>query len=77
MVPMAGLQSLKILTLSRNQIRQIKHLDTVAGSLEQLWLSYNQIERLDGLANLPKLHTLYVGNCRIRDWGEVAKCKQA
>ena len=48
----------------------------MAGTLEQLWLSYNQIERLDNLAPLQKLHTLFISNNRIKSWDEVAKCSQ-
>ena len=48
----------------------------MAGTLEQLWLSYNQIERLDNLAPLQKLHTFYISNNRIKSWEEVAKCSQ-
>ena len=51
-VQMPRLKNLKILSLSRNNIRKIANLDDVAATLEQLWLSYNQIERLDNLAPL-------------------------
>lgn len=43
-----GLESLKILSLGRNSIKKIEGLDAVAGTLEELWLSYNQIEKLNG-----------------------------
>ena len=48
----------------------------MAGTLEQLWLSYNLIDRLDNLAPLQKLHTFYISNNRIKNWEEVAKCSQ-
>ena len=38
--------ALKTLSLARNLIRKIEGLEPVAGTLEQLWLSYNQLERL-------------------------------
>ena len=48
----------------------------MAATLEQLWLSYNQIERLDNLAPLQKLHTFFISNNRVKNWEEVAKCSQ-
>ena len=42
-VQMPRLKNLKILSLGRNNIKKIANLDDVAGTLEQLWLSYNQI----------------------------------
>ena len=38
--------ALKTLSLARNVIRKIEGLEPVGGTLEQLWLSYNQLERL-------------------------------
>ena len=73
-VPMQRLKNLKILSLARNNIKRIQNLEDVAATLEQLWLSYNQIERLDNLAPLQKLHTFYISNNKIRNWEEVAKC---
>jgi len=40
-----------------------------------LWLSYNFIEKLDGLQPCVKLHTLYIGNNRIKVWDEIDKLK--
>ena len=73
---MQRLKNLKILSLARNNIKRIQNLEDVAATLEQLWLSYNQIERLDNLAPLQKLHTFYISNNKIRTWDEVAKCSQ-
>ena len=43
------LKNLKILSLARNNIKRIMALEDVGQTLEELWLSYNQIEKLDGL----------------------------
>lgn len=75
-VPMQRLKNLKILSLARNNIKRIQNLEDVAATLEQLWLSYNQIESLNNLAPLQKLHTFYISNNRIKSWEEVAKCSQ-
>ena len=48
-------------------------MEEIGKTLEQLWLSYNQIEKLDGLNRCVALHTLFISNNRIRTWDEVAK----
>jgi dynein light chain 1, axonemal len=44
--------------------------------LEQLWISYNQIDKLKGIENMKKLKVLYIGNNQIRDWAEFNKLFQ-
>ena len=44
--------------------------------MEELWLSYNAIEKLDGLQPCVKLHTFYLSNNKVRDWGEIQKVSQ-
>ena len=73
---MQRLKNLKILSLARNNIKRIQNLEDVAATLEQLWLSYYQVERLDNMAPLQKLTHLYVSNNKIKNWEEVAKCSQ-
>ena len=34
----------------------------MAKTLKQLWISYNEIEKLDSLKNLANLEILYIGN---------------
>ena len=70
---LAGMESLRILSLSRNLLKRVEKLDEVAGTLQELWLSYNQISSLDGLSSLSKLEVLYIGNNKISDWGELDK----
>ena len=43
------MDNLKILALGRNQIKKIENLDSVADTLEELWISYNILERLVSL----------------------------
>ncbi len=73
MTSLAGMDALKILTLSRNMLKKIERLEDVAGTLEELWLSYNMISSLDGLAACAALQVLYIGQNRIADWAEVDK----
>jgi dynein light chain 1 len=42
------MESLQILSLGRNLIKKIEGLEPVADTLEELWLSYNQIDKLVG-----------------------------
>ncbi len=53
---LAGLTQLEVLSLGRNCIRKLEGLEPVAGTLKQLWISYNSIEKLvrscDGSAGL-------------------------
>lgn len=43
---LSGMDNLKILSLGRNQIKKIENLDGVADTLEELWMSYNVLEKL-------------------------------
>ena len=73
MTALPKLKNLKILSLSRNNIKRIMALDEVGQSLEELWLSYNQIDKIDGLGNCVKLHTFFLGNNRVGSWDELNK----
>ena len=75
MVSLTGMAELKILSLGRNNIKKIEKLEDVAGTLEQLWISYNQISSLDGLACLTSLTTLYCSNNLIKSFSELDKLK--
>ncbi|KAF8287180.1 putative dynein light chain [Trypanosoma cruzi] len=63
------LKKLKILSLGRNVIRKIEQLDIP--QLEQLWLSYNKIDKLTGLDKLKNLKVLYMSNNLISSWTEI------
>ena len=69
-------KSLRILSLSRNNVSRISGLEEVSATLEELWLSYNAVSKLDGLSSLAKLVTLYLGNNKIAKWEEVARLAQ-
>ncbi len=45
----------------------------MAGTLEELWVSYNQISTLDGLGACSNLTTLYISNNLIKAWNELDK----
>lgn len=63
---------MRILSLGRNLLKKIEGLDAVADTLEELWLSYNQIERLSGVECCKKLKVLYASNNKIKAWDGVA-----
>lgn len=65
------MENLKILSLGRNCIKKIENLDGVADTLEELWVSYNLVEKLVGIEKLSNLRVLYLGNNKVRDWSEV------
>jgi len=75
MVNLTGMSELKVLSLGRNNIKKIEKLEDVAGTLQQLWISYNQIGLLDGLACLTNLTTLYCSHNLIKSFSELDKLK--
>lgn len=43
---LSGMDNLRILSLGRNLIKKIENLDGVSETLEELWMSYNLLEKL-------------------------------
>ncbi len=76
MIALPKLKSLRILSLGRNNIKRIMALEDVGATLEELWISYNQIEKLDGLQPCVKLSVLYMSNNKIKAWDELGKVAQ-
>lgn len=70
---LAGCDSLQILSLGRNNLKKIEGLNEVADTLEQLWISYNQIGSLAGIEKLTNLQVLYISNNKINSWAEVER----
>ncbi|KAJ8913480.1 hypothetical protein NQ315_013860 [Exocentrus adspersus] len=60
----------------RNYIKSFSGLEGVADTLEELWISYNFIEKVKGIQVLKKLKVLYIGNNVIKDWGEFMKFQE-
>ena len=87
--PLNGMSKLKILSLGRNLIKKvsrsnsfssnvilpfkIERLEDVSSTLEELWISYNQITTLDGISCCTNLTTLYISNNLIKSWAELDK----
>ncbi|XP_064403963.1 dynein axonemal light chain 1-like isoform X2 [Halichondria panicea] len=68
-----GLKNLVTLSLGRNLIKNITGLEAVADTLQQLWISYNNIEKLKGITVLAKLKVLYMSNNNVKEWSEFQK----
>eukprot|EP01112_Ceratiomyxa_fruticulosa_P002246 TRINITY_DN1234_c0_g1_i3.p1 TRINITY_DN1234_c0_g1~~TRINITY_DN1234_c0_g1_i3.p1 ORF type:complete len:123 (+),score=27.43 TRINITY_DN1234_c0_g1_i3:371-739(+) len=54
-------------------IKSLVPLEAIAGTLTQLWISYNQIERLAGITVCKRLKTLYMSNNKVKEWSEFEK----
>jgi len=70
---LAGCDALQILSLGRNAIKKIEGLNEVADTLEQVWISYNQIASFAGIEKLVNLQVLYASNNKIDKWPEVER----
>lgn len=68
-----NLEHLRILSLARNNIKIISGLEPLGETLEELWISYNLIEKLKGLSALKKLRVLYISNNKVKDWVELLR----
>ncbi|XP_059047527.1 dynein axonemal light chain 1 [Achroia grisella] len=72
----AGMRSLKILSLGRNYIKSLAGIETVAETLEELWISYNPIDKLKGIGALKSLRVLYMSNNMIKEWAEFNRLQE-
>uniref|UniRef100_A0A8C8CBR2 Dynein axonemal light chain 1 n=1 Tax=Oncorhynchus tshawytscha TaxID=74940 RepID=A0A8C8CBR2_ONCTS len=63
-----GLKNLRILSLGRNNIKNLNGLEAVGDTLEELWISYNLIEKLKGIHVMKKLKVLYMSNNLVKEW---------
>ncbi|CDQ84974.1 unnamed protein product [Oncorhynchus mykiss] len=68
-----GLKNLRILSLGRNNIKNLNGLEAVGDTLEELWISYNLIEKLKGIHVMKKLKVLYMSNNLVKEWAEFVK----
>ncbi|SBO28473.1 dynein light chain 1, putative [Plasmodium knowlesi strain H] len=66
-------ENIEILSLGRNCIKKFQFLEDISGTLKQLWISYNNIDKLDNLQSLKKLQVLYLFHNKIKNIEEVDK----
>lgn len=72
-IPLLSLPNLRVLSLGRNQIKKISGLEEIGATLVELWISYNQVATLDGLACCSALETLFISNNKIKEESELKK----
>uniref|UniRef100_A0A671Q8K4 Dynein axonemal light chain 1 n=1 Tax=Sinocyclocheilus anshuiensis TaxID=1608454 RepID=A0A671Q8K4_9TELE len=53
--------------------QNINDNEAVGDTLEELWISYNLIEKLKGIHVMKKLKVLYMSNNLVKEWGEFQK----
>ncbi|KFQ39975.1 Dynein light chain 1, axonemal, partial [Mesitornis unicolor] len=70
---LSNLKNLRILSLGRNNIKNLNGLEAVGDTLEELWISYNFIEKLRGIRVMKKLKVLYMSNNLVKDWAEFVR----
>jgi dynein light chain 1 len=68
---LAGLDKLEILSVGRNCLKRLDGLEVVSSTLQELWVSYNAVEKLSGIERCSRLRVLYASNNKIKDWTEV------
>ncbi|KYM95479.1 Dynein light chain 1, axonemal, partial [Cyphomyrmex costatus] len=72
----SSLKYLRILSLSRNNIKTFSGLEAIGDHLEELWISYNLIEKIKGVNALKALKVLYMGNNLVKDWAEFNRLQE-
>jgi len=50
--------------------------ESLGDTLEELWMSYNLIEKLKGVGVLKKLKVLYMSNNLVKEWTEFNKLQE-
>jgi dynein light chain 1 len=70
---LAGLDKLEILSVGRNCLKRLDGLEAVCNTLQELWVSYNALEKLAGIERCSHLRVLYASNNKIKDWAEVER----
>merc|ERR1712080_329603 len=68
-----GLKNLKVLSLGRNNIKNLNGLEAVSDTLEELWISYNSIEKMKGIGVLKILKALRMSNNQVKAWDKLKK----
>ena len=48
----------------------------MADTLEELWISYNQIDKLKGIGSMKRLRVLTMANNQVREWVELNRLNE-
>merc|ERR1712142_1002845 len=73
LLTLANCSYLSLCSNAINKIKNLNGLNAVGDTLEQLWISNNNIEKLKGVHVLKKLSVLFMANNVVKDWGEFNK----
>jgi dynein light chain 1, axonemal len=68
---LTGMDKLEILSVGRNFLKRLDGLEAISNTLQELWVSYNALEKLAGVERCSRLRVLYASNNKIKDWAEV------
>ncbi|VVD02532.1 unnamed protein product [Leptidea sinapis] len=55
---------------------KITHFECLGDTLEELWISYNLVEKLKGIHVLRSLKVLYMSNNLVKEWSEFNKLQE-
>merc|ERR1712062_677605 len=73
LLTLGACQKLSLSTNAIEKIANLNGLEAIGESLDELWISYNSIEKLRGIHVLKKLRVLVMSNNNVKDWGEFTK----
>lgn len=67
---------MKIIALGRNSIKGFSGLEPLGDTLQELWISYNLIEKMKGINAMRNLRVLYMSNNLVREWNEFNRLQE-
>lgn len=70
------MKNLRILSLGRNLIKGFTGIEALGDTLEELWISYNLIEKMKGINAMRNLRVLFMSNNLVKEWNEFSKLQE-